>query len=89
MDRKATLDELAALVGGKVEGDGSLRVQGIASIEEAGEQEITFLAEVKHISRLEKTRASAVIVPANLPPFPRPLIRTPHRPLPMDIPPTG
>ena len=78
MDRKATLDELAALVGGKVEGDGSLRVQGIASIEEAGEEEITFLAEVKHISRLEKTRASAVIVPANLPPFSRPLIRTPN-----------
>jgi UDP-3-O-[3-hydroxymyristoyl] glucosamine N-acyltransferase len=78
MDRKATLDELAALVGGKVEGDGSLQVRGIASLEEAGEGQISFLAELKHRGRLEKTRASAVIVPANLPPFPRPLIRTPN-----------
>jgi UDP-3-O-[3-hydroxymyristoyl] glucosamine N-acyltransferase len=78
MDRKATLDELAVLVGGKVEGDGSLQVRGIASLEEAGEGEIAFLAELKHSGRLEKTRASAVIVPVNLPPFPRPLIRTPN-----------
>jgi UDP-3-O-[3-hydroxymyristoyl] glucosamine N-acyltransferase len=74
----ATLDELAALVGGRVEGEGSLRVRGIASLEEAGEGEISFLAEFKQKARLEKTRASALIVPLNLPPFPRPLIRTPN-----------
>jgi len=78
MKRTATLDELAALVGGKVEGDGALRIRGISSLEEAGEGEITFLAELKHRARLEKTRASAAIVPLNLPPFPRPLIRTPN-----------
>ena len=78
MGKKATLDELAALVGGKVEGDGSLLVQGIAALEEAGEGEISFLAERKQSARLGKTRASAVIVPVNLPPFPRPLIRTPN-----------
>jgi UDP-3-O-[3-hydroxymyristoyl] glucosamine N-acyltransferase len=76
MKKKATLDELAALVGGKVEGDGAVQVQGIASLEEAGEGEISFLAELRQRPRLEKTRASALIVPANLPPFPRPLIRT-------------
>ena len=78
MEKKATLDELAALVGGKVEGDGSLQVRGIASLEEAGEGEITFLAELKHRRRLEKSQASAVIVPLDLPSFPRPLIRTPN-----------
>lgn len=76
MKKKATLEELAALVGGKVEGDGTLEVGGIASLEEAGEGEITFLAELKHSSRLEKTKASAVIVPPSLPPFPKPVIRT-------------
>ena len=76
MGKKATLDELAALVGGKVEGDGSLQVQGIAALEKAGEGEISFLAERKQSARLRQTRASAVIVPVNLPPFPRPLIRT-------------
>jgi UDP-3-O-[3-hydroxymyristoyl] glucosamine N-acyltransferase len=76
MKAQATLGELAVLVGGKVEGDGSLPIRGIASLEEAGEGEITFLAESKHRRRLEKTRASAAIVPANLPSFPKPLIRT-------------
>lgn len=78
MKAQATLEELAALVGGKVEGDGSLPIRGIASLEEAGEGEITFLAEIKHSRRLEKTRASAAIVPANLPSIPKPLIRTPN-----------
>jgi UDP-3-O-[3-hydroxymyristoyl] glucosamine N-acyltransferase len=78
MKTRATLEELATLVGGKVEGDGSLPIRGIASLEDAGEGEITFLAEIKHSRRLEKTRASAVIVPANLPSFPKPLIRTPN-----------
>jgi UDP-3-O-[3-hydroxymyristoyl] glucosamine N-acyltransferase len=78
MKAQATLEELAALVGGKVEGDGSLPIRGIASLEEAGEGEITFLAEIKHSRRLEKTRASAAIVPTNLLSFPKPLIRTPN-----------
>jgi UDP-3-O-[3-hydroxymyristoyl] glucosamine N-acyltransferase len=74
--RKATLEELAALVGGQAEGDRLVEITGIASLEEAGEGEITFLAELKQLSRLEKTMASAAIVPLSLPPFPKPLIRT-------------
>jgi UDP-3-O-[3-hydroxymyristoyl] glucosamine N-acyltransferase len=74
--KKATLAELGALVGGLVEGDGSLEILGMASLEDAGEGQLTFLADLKHVSRLEKTRAAAVIVPFNLPSFPRPLIRT-------------
>lgn len=73
---KATLEELAALVGGQVEGDRTLEVGGIASIEEAKEGEITFLTELKHFRRLEKTRASAAIVHLSLPSFPKPIIRT-------------
>jgi UDP-3-O-[3-hydroxymyristoyl] glucosamine N-acyltransferase len=78
MKKKATLEELAALVGGNVEGDRSLEIKGMASLEEAGEGEITFLAELKHASRLERTKASAVIVPLHLPSFPKPLIRAPN-----------
>jgi UDP-3-O-[3-hydroxymyristoyl] glucosamine N-acyltransferase len=73
--RKASLDELATLVGGKVEGDGTLEVEGIASLEDAGEGEVAFLAELKHASRMEKTGASAVIVPPSLPAFSKPVIR--------------
>jgi UDP-3-O-[3-hydroxymyristoyl] glucosamine N-acyltransferase len=74
--KKATLEELAALVGGQVEGDCLLEITGIASLEEAGVGEITFLAELRQLPRLEKTMASAAIVPFSLPSFPKPVIRT-------------
>ena len=74
--KKATLAELAALVGGTVEGDGTLEIVGLASLEDAGEGQVSFLTDLKQASRLEKTRASALIVPPGLPSFPRPLIRT-------------
>ncbi len=76
MKKRITLQELAHLVGGKVEGDGALEVAGIASLEDAGEGEITFVADRKHASRLEKTRASAVILPPSLPSVSIPAIRT-------------
>lgn len=77
-ERKATLEKLAALVGGEVAGDGLLEVRGIAGLEEAREGEITFLVELKNLPRLEKTKASAAIVPLSLPSFIKPVIRTPN-----------
>ncbi|MBP1717352.1 MAG: lpxD [Deltaproteobacteria bacterium] len=74
--KKTTLAEIGALVGGIVEGNGSLEILGMSSLEDAGEGQLSFLADLKQVSRLEKTRAAAVIVPSNLPPFPKPLIRT-------------
>lgn len=75
--KKATLKELALLVGGKLEGgDGDLEIRGMASLEEAEEGDLTFLAELKSIARLEKTRATAVIVPSPLPSLSKPVIIT-------------
>ncbi len=76
--KKVTLAEIAALVGGTLEGDGSLEIRGMASLEDAREGQISFLADRKQISRLEKTLATAVIVPSALPPQGKPLIRTPN-----------
>ncbi len=76
--KKATLGELAALVDGSLEGDPRIEIYGVASLEEAQEGEISFLAEMKNISRLEKTQASAVIAPYQLPSFSKPVIRTPN-----------
>jgi len=76
--KKATLGELALLVGGQVEGNPALEIFGIASLEDAGEKDITFLAELKNVARLEKTRAAAAIVPPSLPPLAKPVIRTPN-----------
>lgn len=74
--KKITLGEIAALVDGRLEGDPGLEIWGIASLEEAQEGEISFLAEIKNVSRLEKTQASAIIIPYQLPSFPKPIIRS-------------
>jgi UDP-3-O-[3-hydroxymyristoyl] glucosamine N-acyltransferase len=55
--------ELAALVGGTVEGDGSLAIAGLASLNEAGPGDISFLVSAKYASRLAESHAGAVIVP--------------------------
>ncbi len=73
--RKTSLKELAALVGGEFEGDGNLKLTGIASLEDAGEGDITFLAEKKHASRLLVSRASAAIIPLGMPSPAKPVIR--------------
>jgi UDP-3-O-[3-hydroxymyristoyl] glucosamine N-acyltransferase len=57
-----TLAEIAAAVGGTVEGDGSLAIRGINGIREAGRDELTFLADDRYVDWLAKTGAAAVIV---------------------------
>lgn len=57
-----TLEELAAVVDGRVIGDGSASIKGVAPIEEAGPGDITFVADRKYLKFVASTRASAVIV---------------------------
>lgn len=57
-----TLSELAQHVGGKVVGDGRVVIYKVASIEEAGSGEITFLANPRYQPLLAGCKASAVIV---------------------------
>jgi len=60
-----TLKELAEIVGGEIIGDPDIRISGVAGIKEAGEGEITFLANPKYESYLANTGASAVIADRN------------------------
>ncbi|MCK4549550.1 MAG: UDP-3-O-(3-hydroxymyristoyl)glucosamine N-acyltransferase [Candidatus Krumholzibacteria bacterium] len=55
------IEEIAGIVGGKVEGDGSIEIHGVAGLKEAVSGEITFLANPKYESYLASTNASAVI----------------------------
>lgn len=55
--------ELAELVQGELEGDGSLLIEGFAPIDTAGPKEISFIADQKKMHLLEKSRAGAVLVP--------------------------
>jgi UDP-3-O-[3-hydroxymyristoyl] glucosamine N-acyltransferase len=57
-----TLADLAREVGGKIIGDGRVQIWRVASIEEAGPGEITFLANPRYFFHLAQCRAGAVIV---------------------------
>jgi len=59
---KKRLKELAALVGGRILGNEDIEITGVASMDEAKQGEITFIAHPRHISKLEKIEASAIIV---------------------------
>jgi UDP-3-O-[3-hydroxymyristoyl] glucosamine N-acyltransferase len=57
------LDEIAARLGGRIEGDPSVVVSQVAALASAKHGEITFLSDPKYRRQLPSTRASAVIVP--------------------------
>jgi len=56
------LSDLAARLGCRLEGDGAIEIVRVASLDDAGPGDVTFLANPKYASRLANTRASAVIV---------------------------
>src|SRR4029077_17229010 len=58
-----TVKELAALSGGELVGDSTLKITGAASLGEATPGEISFFTNRKYIGLLRKTRASAIFVP--------------------------
>src|SRR5438552_17980015 len=57
-----TVKELAALSGGELVGDSTLKITGAASLGEAAPGEISFFANRKYVGLLRKTRASAAFV---------------------------
>jgi UDP-3-O-[3-hydroxymyristoyl] glucosamine N-acyltransferase len=59
---KLPLEELCRSVGGTVVGDGGVLITGVNSLEAAGPGDISFFSDRRYRSRLEKTRATAVIV---------------------------
>lgn len=71
-----TLKEIAAFVNGEVVGDGSIVISGISGIKEAKAGDITFLANPKYSSLVERTAASAVITSREIENASKPIIRT-------------
>jgi UDP-3-O-[3-hydroxymyristoyl] glucosamine N-acyltransferase len=59
-----TLAELARRIGAELRGDGTFVVRGVGSLGSAGAQDVAFVAGARHLARLEKTRAGAVILAA-------------------------
>jgi UDP-3-O-[3-hydroxymyristoyl] glucosamine N-acyltransferase len=57
-----TLDELVRRFGGEVVGDRAQTVGGLAPLDQAGPQQLAFLANPKYLSQVETTRAGAVLI---------------------------
>jgi len=55
------LREISELVGGELVGDGDIEIHGVAGIKEARSGEITFVANPRYVSQINRTEASAII----------------------------
>ncbi len=61
------LSELADKTGARLAGDGSVAVSMIATLQEAGPEDITFLTDPRYAGLVQQTRAAAVLVPDDFP----------------------
>lgn len=66
MSGERTLQQICDIVGGRLIGNADCPIGSVASIEEAEQGQISFLANPKYARLLPRTRASAVIVPPDL-----------------------
>ncbi|KVD74690.1 UDP-3-O-(3-hydroxymyristoyl)glucosamine N-acyltransferase [Burkholderia sp. ABCPW 14] len=57
-----TLEALVARFGGEIVGDGRREVGGLAPLDQAGPQQLAFLANPKYLAQVETTRAAAVLI---------------------------
>ena len=70
-----TLAALAELVGGKLVGDGSTEVNGLADLESANSGQLTFLTHEKNIDLLSSSQAAAAVVPISARDYALPVIQ--------------
>jgi UDP-3-O-[3-hydroxymyristoyl] glucosamine N-acyltransferase len=71
-----TLEELARFVGGELQGDSEFAVSGIAGLEEAQSDQISFAVGPKYVRKALESKAGALIVPPKLRDINKPLIIT-------------
>ncbi|MBN3724853.1 UDP-3-O-(3-hydroxymyristoyl)glucosamine N-acyltransferase [Burkholderia sp. Ac-20379] len=57
-----TLEALAQRFGGDIAGDSHCQVAGLAPLDQAGPNQLAFLANPKYLSQVESTRAGAVLI---------------------------
>jgi UDP-3-O-[3-hydroxymyristoyl] glucosamine N-acyltransferase len=75
---KHTLGELAALLGGELQGPADLYIEGIAPIDQATPREITFITQRRFARLADQSRAAAFIVSQEYARLARPLIIVAH-----------
>ena len=73
-----TVQELAALLGGHVIGDGKTSITGITNIESPGAGLITFVQDAKNLKTLEASEIACLIVSPQVQSSSKPLIQVEH-----------
>jgi UDP-3-O-[3-hydroxymyristoyl] glucosamine N-acyltransferase len=73
-----TLGELAAFLGGELQGPADLPIEGIAPIDQATPREITFITQRRFARLVDQSRAAAFIVSSEYTGLARPLIIVGH-----------
>lgn len=63
--RTITASGLASRVGGVLEGDGDCVIRGVATIEDAGADEVTWVGSPELLPRIAHSRAGVVLIPAD------------------------
>lgn len=61
-----TVNELAKLVSGEVEGNGDRQVSGVASVDRAGPNDVTFVVNERYARRLQPTGVAACLIPPGI-----------------------
>jgi len=68
---KLTLDELVSLTGGKLlRSDADCKITGLAALDDAGSEDVSFLGNEKYYQDFLKTAAAVVLIPAEVPEYP-------------------
>ena len=72
---RKTLKEIAQIIEGELVGNAETVITGVCGIEDAGEGDITFVANPRYLPLMEVTRASAVITSLDIQSATKPIIR--------------
>ncbi|WP_457578113.1 UDP-3-O-(3-hydroxymyristoyl)glucosamine N-acyltransferase [Desulfomarina sp.] len=63
IEKEVTVEVLAGMAGGRVDGDGSVMIRGFASLDQAGPGDMSFLVKKKDQDLLKTSQGAAFIVP--------------------------
>ena len=67
MSSPRSLAEIAELVGGQLEGDGSAQISGVADLQGAGPSDLSFFSHPRYEAAARQTRAAALLVGPHAP----------------------
>ena len=72
-----TLEEIAQIIDGQVDGDPKTVITGVASLENAGDGDLSFAQDERYFDKARASQATAFVLPKPLPDLGKPAIITP------------